>query len=169
MMSSCRHRPNGIPATVGKTSASISSLARQCVSRSRSRREGQRAHHGCCTQGKLGISAKLPLVFFLDARTGGCFQEVSTCVYSFLFVAAECICLSLCTELSTYLDNCRITLIYLLFSLNAGEVHPEFRLWLSSKPTTAFPPSILHSSIKVSMYDMQKLPPTFNEPQDANT
>lgn len=78
-MSSCRHRPNGIPATVGRTSASNSSLARQCVSRSRSRREGQRAHHGCCTQGEVGVSAKLPLVFFLDARTGCCFQEVSTC------------------------------------------------------------------------------------------
>ena len=117
--SSCRHRPNGIFATVGKTSASNSSLARQCVSRSRSGREGQRAHHGWCTQGEVGVSAKLPLVFFLDARTGGGFQEVSSTVCTggvYSLVLSLCMCDGMPTNCSYYVLSVfrtawRITLI----------------------------------------------------------
>ena len=42
------------------------------------------------------------------------------------------------------------SLICGLFSLCVEEVHPDFRLWLSSKPTAAFPSSVLKSSVKVS-------------------
>ncbi|KAL0228525.1 hypothetical protein RCL1_004668 [Eukaryota sp. TZLM3-RCL] len=55
-----------------------------------------------------------------------------------------------------YLSNCHLAeswmsnLERIVLSLSTGQVHPQFRLWLSSMPSKVFPVSVLQNGIKIT-------------------